>query len=541
MRKSNELEIILSQNICEYEDDVKIIFSEIGKANNEIYSKQYINDQCNKLKENLKQNNCFLFLCIYKNQTVGLLWSYFYNGNNMHISFLGVKEEYRSLGIGRSLLQACENKFKDICRFELYVNKDNSAVKFYKINGFEVNRCVEEKYFMVKKNIETPYFEIDEQELVLNLKNLKNALKRYFHDYIIGYSFKTNSLPYICRKMKEEKCYAEVVSFDEYNLAKLIGYKPKEIIYNGLIKDKKTFLEAISNGAIVNIDSNQELDWLEELDKNNKYEIGIRINFDIENLCPGESACGIEGGRFGFCIHNHVFTEVLKRIETFSNISIAGIHLHVSSKTRSTNIYKSIAKIAVEVIRKYKLVLKYIDIGGGFFGGMPEKPSFDDYAEIVAKELRKIENFNEIKLIVEPGAALVASPISFVTSVLDIKKTNRNIFVVTDGSRNNIDPLMRKKKYLYEISSDCKNSIAKIQVISGYTCMEDDRFFKLKDYSLLKKNDRIRYKKVGSYTMCLSPLFIKYFPDIYVNDGEKKYCVRKHWTAEQYLENNEVK
>ncbi len=532
---------ILLNNINGYEDDIRNIFIEIGKANNEEYSGEYLSRQIDKLKENLNHNNCFLFGELYQNQMIGLLWSYFFNGNNMHISFLGVKKEFRNRGTGKRLLQMCEAKFKDVSRFELYVQRDNSAVNFYKKNEFIVDKCIKDKYLMIKKNINTPYFEIDKHELVTNVRNLHDALNSYFHSYIIGYSFKTNSLPYICRTMKNEKCYAEVVSFDEYNLAKLIGYKSNEIIYNGLIKDKTTFLDAVENGAIVNIDSNRELEWLKELNRSKVYKIGIRINFDIEDLCPGESACGIEGGRFGFCINNNSFSEVLKRIQTFPHISIVGVHLHVSSKTRSLNIYKAIAKTAVEVIQKYNLSLEYIDIGGGFFGGMPEKPSFTDYAEVIAKELRQLSNFDKITVIVEPGAALIASPISFVTSVIEIKETNRNTFIVTDGSRNDIDPLMRKKSYFYEISSDCKNPVENVQVISGYTCMEDDRLFKLDNFPLLKINDRIRYKKVGSYTMCLSPLFIKYFPDIYVREGEKRHCVRKHWTARQYLENNEVK
>ena len=539
--KDMKMRTALLNNISGYEDDIRKIFIEIGKANGEEYSREYVSNQISKLKENLNRNNCFLFGELYQNQMIGLLWSYFYNGNNMHISFLGVKKEFRNRGIGKRLLQMCEDKFIDVTYFELYVQKNNNAVNFYERNGFVVEKCIEEKYLMIHENIKTPYFEIDEQEFVMNIRNLQDALKRYFHNYIIGYSFKTNSLPYICRIMRNEKCYAEVVSFDEYNLAKLVGYKTNEIIYNGLIKDKTTFFDAVENGAVVNIDSNRELEWLEELDRSKTYKIGIRINFDIETLCPGESSCGIEGGRFGFCIHNNSFAEVLKRLQIFPHISIVGIHLHVSSKTRSLNIYRAIAKTAREIIQKYNLSLEYIDIGGGFFGGMPEKPSFDEYAEVIAKELRQVSNFDEITLIVEPGAALIASPISFITSVLDIKETNRNIFIVTDGSRNNIDPLMRKSQYFYEISSDCRNPIENVQVVSGYTCMEDDRLFKLEKFPLLKQNDRIRYKKVGSYTMCLNPLFIKYFPDVYVKNGRKKYCVRKQWTAYQYLENSEVK
>lgn len=34
--------------------------------------------------------------------------------------------------------------------------------------------------------------------------------------------------------------------------------------------------------------------------------------------------------------------------------------------------------------------------------------------------------------------------------------------------------------------------------------------------------------------MCLSPLFIKWYPDVYVRDGEAIKIVRKRWTESDY-------
>ena len=34
-------------------------------------------------------------------------------------------------------------------------------------------------------------------------------------------------------------------------------------------------------------------------------------NFDIEKLCPGQSQCAEEGGRFGFCYENGEFSKVI--------------------------------------------------------------------------------------------------------------------------------------------------------------------------------------------------------------------------------------
>lgn len=392
---------------------------------------------------------------------------------------------------------------------------------------------------MNNNNLETPYFIIDKNELQKNVSNLKLALEKYWDNYIIGYSVKTNSLPWLLDYFKGNGFYAEVVSDDEYELATMMKYKKNKIVYNGPCKSKETFLEAINNGCIVNIDSKRELYWLEELDSSNgkKYEIGIRVNFDFEKYCPNESEVGVRGSRFGFYYENGELKKAIDYIDTLNHISLTGLHLHFSTKTRSINVYRTIARMACEIKRSYNLKLRYIDVGGGFYGGLKDKPQFNDYLEAISEELAKEFDKKDIILIVEPGSSLVSSPISFVTSVTDVNKIADDNFIITDGSRNNVDPLFSKSSYFFDINykDNSQRKLVGTQIISGFTCMENDRFFKLVNNPELLMGDKIIYEKIGGYTMCLSPLFIKYFPDVYVNDNMNIYKIRERWTAKEYL------
>ena len=108
--------------------------------------------------------------------------------------------------------------------------------------------------------------------------------------------------------------------------------------------------------------------------------------------------------------------------------------------------------------------------------------------------------------------------------------------MVTDGGRTQIDPLMTKNEYFYDINIQNENrkTITR-QIVSGFTCMEHDRLFELKDGLELQPGDQIVYHKVGAYTMCLSPLFIKWFPDVYVKDGKVISKVRNRWTESDYM------
>ena len=65
---------------------------------------------------------------------------------------------------------------------------------------------------MTKNELQTPCFIFDEKEFINNIENFKSVLQKYFHTSIIGYSFKTNSLPRLLYLAKQMGCFAEVVS-----------------------------------------------------------------------------------------------------------------------------------------------------------------------------------------------------------------------------------------------------------------------------------------------------------------------------------------
>lgn len=196
------------------------------------------------------------------------------------------------------------------------------------------------------KKLQTPYFLIHKKEMDKLVDEMFNSLSKYWRKFIVGYSFKTNNLPWVITYMKSKGMYAEVVSSDEFNLALELGFQYKNIIFNGPVKGEKEFKRALEEEGIINLDSKRELRWIAE-SRNIRAKIGLRVNFDIESLCPGESQCGLEDGRFGFSYETGEFEKALNELKNLG-ISISGIHLHCSSKTRSKEIYKAISEMAVK-------------------------------------------------------------------------------------------------------------------------------------------------------------------------------------------------
>ena len=144
---------------------------------------------------------------------------------------------------------------------------------------------------MTEREYKTPCYIIDEEKLLRDFNMLKDSLEKSWNNYRIGYSFKTNSLPWLVTFLKERGVLAEVVSDDEYALARWLGFEDREIIYNGPVKERSSFERALLAGGIVNLDGHRELDWLEELCETNpdrRFSVGVRVNFNLEQFCPGE-------------------------------------------------------------------------------------------------------------------------------------------------------------------------------------------------------------------------------------------------------------
>ena len=393
----------------------------------------------------------------------------------------------------------------------------------------------------IYNNVQTPCFVLDVAELKKSIGGFQNALNSNFKHSIVGYSVKTNSTPYCMRKAGDFGAYAEVVSHDEYELAMLCGFPVNRIIYNGPMKSRDTFIEAIEGGAIVNIETKRELEWLKDLNGRQHYKVGLRLNINISHI-SGEDADGDnDNSRFGFSDDTGEFADAVSYISSLPNVSLYGLHIHRTAHSRSVRFYKRSVEYACKVIKKYRLDLDYLDVGGGYFGIFPNKPTYQQYSDAFYHVLKE-NDLEHLCLVVEPGNALVASCYTFVSEVIDHKEVEQDHwFITTDGSRNDIDPFFKKSAYLDEEIYLMESPLVKTQIVSGCTCLEYDRLFTLVDKPLLCVGDRIVFHNVGAYTMCLTPMFIRYVPNIYALENEECKLVREKWTANEYIQKTIIK
>lgn len=409
-----------------------------------------------------------------------------------------------------------------------------------------ISNQIESLGFEELQELETPCFVIDENILDLNYGTLFSALDSHWGNSIVGYSIKTNPLPWLLSYAQAKGCFAEAVSDYEYMMALEVGYDPSRIIFNGPIKSKQWFIYALENNSIVNIDSGAELQWLEEYAATKggieDSRVGLRVNIDLESMCPGESRTGIDGSRFGFCYQNGSFQKALDRLRSIAGLKISGLHLHVNSKTRTPEVYIAISQLACDIAKEMHLDLEYVDIGGGFFGGYPNLQAYDQYVKAISAALKDFFNPAKTALVVEPGGAMLATAVCFVSKVVDSKLVKDFSVIVTQASRVWLDSTMSKSSFFSHVEyneehSSQRRPIIERQLICGYTCMDSDRLFELSNSPQLLPGDFVIFDNVGAYTYSFSPIsFIEPPPAFYCRTSEGLKLVQKRLSIKSVIE-----
>lgn len=369
------------------------------------------------------------------------------------------------------------------------------------------------------------FFVYDGEIFKQNLCNFHNAFKTKYNNISLGYSFKTNYFQPVIETVKESGHYAEVVSGMEYEIALENGFEGSSIIFNGPYKTTTEILKAVQGGSIIHFDSMDEITrTINELDKypNLKVFCSLRCNIDI-----GEEQLS----RFG--MDEETLLKGHHLLSQKHNFELVGIHVHISTRHRSVESY---TKRTSEIIRIVKTVFthklpNYIDIGGGFYGSIPlnlqnilkiSPPNYHDYAESITSLMKSAFPDESVKLIIEPGAAVVADSFKFYCKVHSIKSIRGKQIITTTGSLNNIQPTgVTKISLPFKRYSEGLNEFdIKEGLIAGYTCMEHDILNK--SYTgKIALNDYLEYNNMGAYTLVFKPPFIKPSPAIVtINNGE---------------------
>jgi len=377
----------------------------------------------------------------------------------------------------------------------------------------------------------TPFFLFDEARFRHNVETFRAALTAHHPHVVIGYSIKTNYLPQLCSIARDMGCHAEAVSTMELQLAQRLEFEPGKLIFNGPMKTPEDLALSVEMGGYIHLDSLEQVRMLLELPANRRHaaRVGLRVNVDLAADPEGRTRIAQVGvvPRFGLPLGD-IETAVAMIRE--AGLKVVSLHGHATSSDRKPENYTRIAELLLDVAKRFALEeLELLDVGGGFSGSLPEiwnvhdSPDFADYADAIFSPLTSDPWFLDrtIHVGIEPGMAIVADCLSYVTEIVSRKRIAGRDLLVVDGNYFDVRPTLHRKPLpavLIGAASQATRTISEVThyVVTGSTCMERDIL--LEDFQAPPSavpGDRIRIDNVGAYTLVLSPSFINFACAVY--------------------------
>lgn len=377
-----------------------------------------------------------------------------------------------------------------------------------------------------------------------NVVSLKQAFAKYYNNFSIGYSYKTNHLPELCKIAYQEGLYAEVVSGAEYAIAKTLGVPGNRILFNGPTKSDRELFLAFSNQSLINIDSLSEAKQIASLASvfKGSVRVGLRCNLDL--------SWKDRNSRFGLSEASGELQLALDVLAQQTNIVLEGLHCHTSFDRSAASYNRRIIRL-IEIADKIFGVTppKFLDIGGGFCGPMSDAlrkqfailpPTFDEYAAAICQPLIERYGNDGPELILEPGVGLLGDVFDYAFRVEHVKKVGANWFAVTSGASHHIKIVPNN----FNLPTICLQNPQALQSerstspvdIVGFTCLEHDIIYHGFKQPVTR-GDILIASSVGAYSMVSSPDFIRTSPPVYEYSDNQWRTLRNKVLINEYLQN----
>ena len=355
----------------------------------------------------------------------------------------------------------------------------------------------------ITKKFSTPSYVYSKKIILDNYLNFKKQFEDMNH--LICFAVKSNPNIAILNLLVNNGAGFDIVSGGE--LQRVISAKgdPKKVVFSGVGKSQEDIELAIKHDILTfNVESEAELYRIQNTAKklNKKASISIRVNPDVDPKTHPYISTGLKDNKFGVDEQNAI--SMYKIAKELDAIEIKGIDCHIGSQITELQPFEdSIKKLLalIDYLKSIDILIEHIDIGGGIGIQYSEEtpPTFADYGKTVKNILKE----RDLKIIFEPGRALIGKAGILLTEVEYIKNSSEKNFLIVNAAMND---LMRPSLYeaFHEIINlSPSDSEKKNYDIVGPVCETGDFLGKGRLISA-EENNILAVLDVGAYGMSMS-------------------------------------
>ena len=355
------------------------------------------------------------------------------------------------------------------------------------------------------------------------------------HDHLVCYAVKANPNLAILNLFAKLGAGFDIVSGGELARVLAAGGDPGKVVFSGVGKTAAEMRAALQAGIFCfNVESAAELERLNtvagELGK--RAPVSLRVNPNVDAKTHPYISTGLKNNKFGVAYEEAL--ALYQRAAAMPNIDIHGVDCHIGSQlTELSPFMDALDRVLalVEQMENAGIHLRHLDIGGGIGIRYADEtpPDFADYSRAI---LDKLAGRN-VKLVMEPGRALVGNAGLLLTTVEYLKHGESKNFAIVDAAMND---MMRPA--LYDAWHDIlpvqpRPGAAQVYEIVGPVCESGDFLGHDRDLAL-QPGDLLAILSAGAYGMSMSSNYNTRprVAEVMV-DGGKLHLVRERETLPQ--------
>ncbi len=387
----------------------------------------------------------------------------------------------------------------------------------------------------------TPLYVFSEKRIADNTRSLRREVESVYPRIKLCYAAKANSNMAVLAIVHQSGGDIEVNSGGELFKAIKIGFRPDQIVFNGVSKTDEEIAAAARYGILaINVDSLFEIDQVARVARSvgKRANVAIRIVPEIVTRSHIGLQTGLLSSKFG--ISPSLIEEAFSRALAAPDcINLAGVHIHVGSQTPDPQPFErafaEMWRFLVDIYKRTGHRLSHINIGGGLpVDYLPPTPMVDeigeterdmlsaqlDASEVLRSALKHAAEEDEsglldgLTIVMEPGRRIIGDTGLLVTRVCNIKERPEtgDTWLLTDAGYSLMLSINTYKWYYHLISATRAGSEhLRPFKVAGPLCDSGDVYFdiergtRLPNYRLLPEQtdvgDVLALLNTGAYAL----------------------------------------
>ncbi len=412
--------------------------------------------------------------------------------------------------------------------------KDRYSMDYFNYRGGRL--CAEEvELAAVAAEHGTPCYVYSRATIERHWRAFDEALAG--QDHLVCYAVKANSNLAVLNVMARLGSGFDIVSVGELERVLRAGGDPDKIVFSGVGKRTDELRRALEIGIhCFNVESAQELERLDNVAGGMKRRapVSLRVNPDVDAKTHPYISTGLKENKFGIDIG--AAPALYARAAALRHIEVVGVDCHIGSQLTEVAPFVAALERVLTLIDRLAaqgIVLRHLDIGGGlgitYNSETPPSPAV--YAAALCERLQGCG----LKVLIEPGRAIVGNAGVLLTRVEYLKRAPQKNFAIVDAGMNDlIRPALYDAWQAIVPVVERPGETVRYDVV-GPVCETGD--FLGKDRALcIESGDLLAVRSAGAYGFSMSSTYNSRprAAEVMV-DGAKTYLVRARQGIEDLM------